>query len=339
MIPSRIFSCFLGHSKTYFPVKRSLSQGSGVSFLGRDFINPQDFTCKELKSLLWTATDLKHNFKEKKIKAMDLLQNHNATILLNAPHLKVQVAVTNAIRLLGATVNVIVDKRWETLASVCDGGRCLSGMTDIIIAKSEQHESMQHLRDGSSVPVINYGCGTFKPLQVLADLLTLQERYGHLKGLKLGWVGPPEGLFNTYVVMCPRMGMNIQFTCSCVPDFPTSPAMFDVAAKNCIQHNTEIAEFTTAEEAIYRVDVIATTLHEKSNMHINREMVREAAVNWTFLHDLPRSKVEVSDDVFYSPNSKVWESSSNMTWVTMAVVLHLLKDYQQSIEMPNFDGE
>ncbi|XP_046383746.1 ornithine transcarbamylase, mitochondrial-like isoform X2 [Ischnura elegans] len=78
----------------------------------------------------------------------------------------------------------------------------------------------------------------------------------------------------------------------------------------------------------------------RTHLHMATEMVDEASLKWIFLHDLPRTRNEVTDDVFHhKKNSLVWESAENHAWILMAVLVNVLTDYAPTIPPPKFTEE
>jgi len=86
--------------------------------------------------------------------------------------------------------------------------------------RSNEQAMAEHIADGSTVPVIAARTDKFSILPVLADMMTIQEHFDRLEGLEIGWVGPPRAMFNTYLAIAPRLGLNLKYHC-CVPNVRT----------------------------------------------------------------------------------------------------------------------
>lgn len=94
--------------------------------------------------------------------------------------------------------------------NMSDTGTVLSRMNDVILARVTKHTHLKNLSNGSRVPVINALSDTHHPLQILADLQTLTESFGGLRGLTVAWVGDSNNILNTYLSCSARMGINLR---------------------------------------------------------------------------------------------------------------------------------
>lgn len=89
--------------------------------------------------------------------------------------------------------------------------RLYSLFSDVIVAQGESHLSLCELSKGAWVPVVNLSSHKFVPLHGLAVLMTLQEHFGRLKGLTMGWVGPMGCKLNTLIYLLPKVGINLRY--------------------------------------------------------------------------------------------------------------------------------
>ncbi|KAK7868458.1 hypothetical protein R5R35_011207 [Gryllus longicercus] len=309
------------------------------SIIGRDFISPEDFSAKDIKKFLWIAKDFKHSKGVKCSQILGGIRNCNATVIMAKPQVYCQVSISNALHYLGCSTNLVIDENWEkSSCGITDLGRALSKITNVIIAVGCHHDSVIALRDGASVPVVNFKSSSFQLLACLGNLLTVQECYGFLKGLKIAWIGPSHAALYTYIFLSPKLNMNIQFTATCGEDQVENQDLLQIAIRYASKCGAEVTQCLEAKDAVYRAHAIITTRHSFPELQITREMLSQAAVNWSFLHHLPRSDIEACADVFKSKNSLVWEGYENQMWTFMAVIVSLLSGYEPSSKMPDFDG-
>ncbi|CAG2057092.1 unnamed protein product, partial [Timema podura] len=205
---------------------------------------------EELKALIWTAIDLKTITHAEGYRCSHLLDDRSVVVLFAHPNARMQTTLNNAIQKLGATVTTIVDLNWESKQCTEELGRFLSHLADLVCVQCEFNSSVEKIADDASVPVLSLGCCLHSTLQVLTDLMTLQEHFGRLKGLRVGWVGPACPLLNTYLLLLPRFGVDMNFSSSPCAELGSSPRCLDGAFKYCKHHNTELKEFYTVAEVI-----------------------------------------------------------------------------------------
>jgi len=217
-----------------------------------------------------------------------------------------------------------------------DTARVLSRYSDVILARVYGHADITALCAESSVPVINALSDLHHPLQGLADLMTLQEAYGRLAGLTLGWVGDGNNITHTLLSAAGTLGFNMRVA---TPRGYECDAGVVAAARTAAAAGGVSLHFThTPEEAVAGADVIVTDTWVSMGQETEAAarvaafagyQVTEALAarggakpDWRFLHCLPRKPHEVDDAVFYSPTrSLVWDEAENRKWTVMAVTL------------------
>ncbi|KAJ9600878.1 hypothetical protein L9F63_000990 [Diploptera punctata] len=306
------------------------------SLIGRDLYEPQQITDAEIETLIWTAFDLKRQFSGKRKKS-HLLEGYRITFLSAPTKTYSEIMTSSAVQMLGGDI-VIVQKSWEKSPDIPQLGKMISTLCSdmTVVMFANVHENIKYLADGCSSPVLCLCDNMFEITRILADLMTIHEYFGHIEGLRLAYVGPIHAITNTYIAVLPRLGMSINYFCFCAHDQAQSPATLDLGMKLCTKNGTELKECCNLKEVLYKADIIATSQHDDTTNRITLESMNDAAEKWMFLHSLPRSKLEVEDEVFDHPNSRTWVSSNNKVWATMAVILKFLREYEPTMEKPNF---
>jgi ornithine carbamoyltransferase len=232
------------------------------------------------------------------------------------------------------------DVHFGVSESVRDSARVISGFVDLILARVYGHQVLTELSQYSQVPVINGLSDTYHPLQILADLLTLQEHFGSLKGLKLAWVGDGNNIVHSLMMACPKLGMDLRIATP--KGYECNKEVIADAIPFSIKSGAQLMFTTDPREAVHQADVIVTDtwismgqekekkerLKAFSEYQVTRQLCKEASKDWVFMHCLPRKAEEVTDDVFYDEKrSLVWSEAENRMWTVMAVMLHLLMEY------------
>lgn len=217
--------------------------------------------------------------------------------------------------------------------SMRDTGNVLSRFNDLVLARVFAHADVVELAKYSSVPVINALSDLHHPLQTLADLMTLQEKFGdNLAGHKVAWVGDGNNVLHDLALGSAIMGMDVAVA---------TPSGYEMDS-NILQRTKDLAKehggilSTThvAKEAVQGADCVVTdtwvTMGQEEEYkkrvkafdgyQVTNELMSNAKDSAVFLHCLPRHPEEVADEVFYSDKSLVFDEAENRMWTVMAVM-------------------
>lgn len=328
-------SIFIKRSLTTLSTKYSTVDLNKISLTGRDFIIPVNLICSEIKSLLWTAIDLKKCYKQKYDKNVNL-NNARVSVIVTKPTLTTKFSLSNAAQLVNAHVNTIVDDPDNFCDDYEELGKVLNCYSDIIFTEIDSQKHVQKIADGASTPVINIKSYKFSLIKVLADLMTIQEHYNYLKCLKFGLVGVHGPLINTYMCILPRLGININYFCVDHTLHHVSPCLLRKGLESCKETMAEIHECSSVEKTIYRCDVICTNHHKHENLKITKDFMKEAAIKWTYFEPFPKGR-EVEEAIFKHKNNLTIKSLKNMQWIYAAILIRFLKNYNHITNEPPFD--
>ncbi|KAK3773357.1 hypothetical protein RRG08_023237 [Elysia crispata] len=326
---------------------KSPSDSNGL--VGRDFMSLKHFRGEDIKQFLWTAKDLKTRMKDNG-EIFQPLKGKTAALIFQKRSTRTRMSTELGMAKLGGHAAFMgpEDVHIGVNESVKDTARVLSGMADIILARVYGQDFLDELADEASIPVISGLSDLLHPLQILADFMTLQEHFGYLRGLKIAWIGDGNNILHSLMYGCAKLGvdLNVATPTGYEPDVNITEEAMKIAGKtgaNFMMGNDPI-------QAVYRADAIVTDtwvsmgqeeekkkrINDFAGYQINRKMLKEAGANWVFLHCLPRKQEEVTDDIFYSEESLVWQEAENRMWTVMAVMLHLLQPYTPVNPMPKF---
>jgi len=297
----------------------------------------EDVSIEELDELLNLASDLK-----KKTKAgipHPLLAGKSLGMIFSKSSTRTRVSFEVGMYQLGGhalflSSNDIQLGRGET---VYDTAQVLSRMLDGIMIRTFSHQDVVDLAKFGTIPVINGLTDDQHPTQALADLLTIKEHKGSLKGLKLCYVGDGNNVANSLLQACAKAGMDIsvaspaEYSC---PAFYVSQAKADAAITGSKVVMT-VDPYAAAKDA----DVIYTDTWtsmgqeaEKSarvkifkDYQVNRELMSVAAKDAMFLHCLPAYRgYEVTADIIDSPCSAVFDEAENRLHAHKAILVHCM---------------
>ncbi|EJV73313.1 MULTISPECIES: ornithine carbamoyltransferase [Bacillus cereus group] len=315
---------------------------------GKSFLAEKDFTEEDLLYFLDLAAELKE--KKKNGIPHRYLEGKNVALLFEKTSTRTRCAFTVACTDLGANPEYLGkgDIQLGKKESVEDTAKVLGRMFDGIEFRGFDHATVEILAENSGVPVWNGLTDMWHPTQTLADLLTIKEHIGHLKGVKLVYVGDGRNnVANSLLVGGAIVGMEV---CICTPEslWPAQEVI-DMAKK----YNNQVKVTSNVEEAVAGADVIYTdvwvSMGEEDKFaeritllkpyQVNMHMIKATGnENVMFLHCLPAfhnvetlygeeiyekygiKEMEVSDEVFRSKYSKVFDQAENRMHTIKAVM-------------------
>lgn len=217
--------------------------------------------------------------------------------------------------------------------SMRDTALVLSRFNSIVLARVHGHQDVVELAKYAEVPVINALSDLHHPLQTLADLMALQQRFGKdLKGKTVAWVGDGNNVLHDLMLGSVKLGMNVQVA---TPTGYEPDAEVLAKTKTLAEENgASVMTTTVAADAVKGADVVVTDtwvsmgqeeeyakrMKEFEGYEVNSDLMGKANEGAVFLHCLPRHPEEVSDEVFYSDASLVFPEAENRMWTIMAVM-------------------
>lgn len=324
----------------------------------RDFLKLLDYTPEEIRYLL----DLAKDFKKKKHEGIEhkYLQGKNIAIIFEKDSTRTRCSFEVASYDLGANVTYLgpTGSQMGKKESIADTARVLCRMYDGIEYRGFGQDIVEGLAKYSTVPVWNGLTNEFHPTQMLADIMTLEECCGDVKGKKLVFCGDARNnVGNSLMVVCAKLGIN--FAC-CAPKelFPKEDLVNtcrEIANENgsTILLTEDIMEGTKGADAIY-TDVWVSMgepvekWQERINLlhkyQVTMDVMKNANSNAIFLHCLPSfhdtnttigkeiydtyglEEMEVTNEVFESEQSKVFEEAENRMHTIKAVIYATLRD-------------
>ncbi len=309
------------------PAPKSLPK-IGASDLTRDL----DLSQEELLALL----NLTQQVKSMPSRFAKALAGRYLSLLFEKPSLRTRMTFELAIKQLGGdavlSIGPIGDR--EPLKDIA---RNLDRWTNCIVARTFSQTTIDDLAHWSNVPVINALSDRFHPCQALADVFTLQEKFGDVRGLKLAFLGDGNNVANSLMLTALRLGMN--FAIATPPGYePDSEiaaqaeALAAVAGAELLITNDPMAAAENAQ-AVY-TDVWASMgfeheqeerLKDFAPYQVDSAILGQASPEAVFLHCLPaRRGEEVTDQVIESEQSAVFDQAENRLHVQKALLLMLI---------------
>lgn len=308
-----------------------------ASLKGKDLLTLLDYTSQEVQDLILLATQLKKLTKEGK--CPKLLEGKTLGMIFEKSSTRTRVSFEVGMQQLGG-YGMYMNARDMQIGRgepISDTGRVLSGYLDGIMIRANSHEMVKELAQHASIPVINGLTDVFHPCQALADLETIAENKGELKGLKVAYVGDGNNVAHSLVIACAHVGMDVAVATPV--GYECDPAIIAKARDIALVNGSEILVTTNPVEAVKDADAVYADvwtsmgqeeetqqrLKDFKDYQINDELVAHAKVDYMFLHCLPAHREEeVTSSVIDGPNSYIYEQAENRLHAQKAVLVSLM---------------
>ena len=306
-------------------------------FNQKHLLTLQDYTTDEINQILHLALILKS--KQKKGIPHPILQGKTLGMIFSKPSTRTRVSFEVGIQQLGGYALFLNSqdiqlRRGETIQ---DTARVLSRYLDGIMIRTYAQQDVEDLARYGSIPIINGLTDLFHPCQILADILTIYEAKGNLRGVKLAYVGDGNNVSHSLLIGCTKVGMNISIASP--EGYGPKPEIINLALQNSILSGSKVEITNSPEMAVKDADVVYTDVWASmgqeeeaaerrkifSPYQVNTELMSLAHQDAIFLHCLPAHRgEEVSEDVIDGSRSLVFEEAENRLHVQKAVMVLLM---------------
>jgi ornithine carbamoyltransferase len=302
----------------------------------KDFLAISDYTPAELQSLLDLAVQLKE--ERNSTGNQPLLKGKVLAMIFQKPSLRTRVSFDMAMRHLGGDAlylspqEIGLGKR----ESIADVARVLAGYIDAIMARVFDHEHVLALAKWSSVPVINGLSDYNHPCQGMADALTIQEKFGKLKGLNVTFVGDGNNVAVSLMHICAKLGAN--FTIANPAGYDLNPKAVADATKFAAESGSRLSFLRDPHQAVKDANVIYTDTwtsmgqEEETKVReqvfpsyqVNAKLVSEANHDVIVMHCLPAHRgQELTDEIADGPHSVIFPQAHNRMHAQKAILVRL----------------
>lgn len=318
---------------------------------GRSFLTLKDFSSEEILGLLDLAADLKE--KKKKGIPVDIHRGKNIALIFEKTSTRTRCAFEVAAHDLGICTTYLAEgSQIGKKESIEDTARVLGRMFEGIEYRGFEQTLVEDLAKYSGVPVWNGLTNEYHPTQMLADMLTIREHFGKLKGLKLVYFGDARyNIGNSLCIVCSKLGLNLTL---CAPKkyFPNETLVAECnqwckESGGTISLEEDVAKAATDADIIYTDvwvsmgepdEVWAERIADLKAYQVNSDVMKKAKSTAIFMHDLPSfhdlntkigkeihqkfglEAMEVTDEVFESAQSVVFDEAENRMHTIKAVI-------------------
>lgn len=303
----------------------------------KDFLKLSDYTSEEISFLLDEALDLKKKLKNGEEHAY--LKGKTLGMIFEKSSTRTRVSFEVGMYQLGGQ-GIFLSSRDIQIGrgeSIHDTAKVLSRYLDGMIIRTFEQEKVEELAKHATVPVINALTDLHHPTQVLADLMTILEHKGHLKGLNLCYIGDGDNnMTHSLIEGAVRTGMNVSIASP--QGYEPNKGIFQQMKVEADKNGSRVFFTNDPLEAAENADVITTDvwtsmgnedeteerLKAFQSYQVNRELCAQAKDDYLFLHCLPAHRgEEVTADIIDGKHSVVFDEAENRLHAHKAI-LHLL---------------
>jgi ornithine carbamoyltransferase len=299
----------------------------------KDFLTVPDMTASEILDIFKLTGELK------RAPFRDDFKNKAVGLIFQKPSLRTRVSFQVGVWQLGgqcmslspAEVNIGVRE------SIQDAAKTLSRYLDLIMARVFKHKDVSDLAAFASVPVVNGLSDMYHPCQALADVFTLQEKRGNLKGLTLSFIGDGNNVCNSLLQVAAMLGVSVKV--GCPKGFTPDKEVLRFSQAEAVKTGARVLVTADPKEAAEGTDVLYTDVWASMGQEreaarrarifkkyqINKELIALAHKDVLVMHCLPAHRgLEITDDAMDGVHSVVFDEAENRLHVQKAIMLKLL---------------
>ncbi len=299
----------------------------------RDFLHITDFSPEEIQETFALAGEVKAKFQGRE--DFKPFKDHSMAMIFAKPSARTRVSFeTGFFRLGGHALylgpsDIAIGQR----EAVKDVARVLARYNDLIMARLFAHEHLLELAKHAAVPVINGLTDYNHPCQIMADMFTILEHRGHLRNLKIVYLGDGNNIVHSWLRLAQRLPFH--FVCACPEGYDPDPATVQAAKDTGL---SEVAVSHDPKTAVRDADVVYTdvwaSMGQKDQAEKRKEQFQAFQVNDAlmaaaghkalFMHCLPAERgVETTDSVLESPASIVFDEAENRMHAQNALMMKI----------------
>jgi ornithine carbamoyltransferase len=264
------------------------------------------------------------------------LANHMVALIFEKPSTRTRVSFDVGVRQMGGQSMILTGSEMQLGhgETIADTARVLSRYVDLIMIRTFDESVLLEMAEYASVPVINGLTDRSHPCQIMADVMTYEERYGSIKGKKVVWMGDGNNVCTSFLHAAGQFGFDLTF--SGPSNLEPEPEAIGYARKN----GSTVEIERNAQKAVEGADLIVTdtwlSMHDKQSARerrhnmlrpyqVNADLLAHAGDDAVFMHCLPAHREEeITSEVMDGPQSVVFDEAENRLHAQKAIMRHCL---------------
>jgi ornithine carbamoyltransferase len=304
-----------------------------------DFLDINKTDASDLNKILSQAKAMKAaraNMPKGTPDADKPLANHMVALIFEKPSTRTRVSFDVGVRQMGGQSMILTGSEMQLGhgETIADTARVLSRYVDLIMIRTFDESVLLEMAEYASVPVINGLTDRSHPCQIMADVMTYEERYGSIKGKKVVWMGDGNNVCTSFLHAAGQFGFDLTF--SGPSNLEPEAEAIGYARKN----GSTVEIERNAQKAVEGADLIVTdtwlSMHDKQSARerrhnmlrpyqVNAELLSHAADDAVFMHCLPAHREEeITSEVMDGPQSVVFDEAENRLHAQKAIMRHCL---------------
>ncbi len=304
---------------------------------GKDFVKISDFTNDQLMEVIEFAVKLKN--MQKLGQPHRYLEGKTLAMIFEKASTRTRVSFETGMFQLGGSAQFLTrdDLQLGNGETISDTAKVLSRYVDALMIRTFGHDIVEELAENATIPVINGLTDAAHPCQVMADLMTIYEKFGSFRGLKFAFVGDGNNMTNSLMMGCAIMGIDCYIA---IPEGnEVEEKYLQIAIEKAALSGAKVVQTYDVKEAAVDADIIYTdvwasmgwegNLAERkktfAGYQVNEDLVAHAKDDYLFMHCLPAKRgEEVTNEVIDSDNSIVFDQAENRLHVQKAILCSLV---------------
>lgn len=303
----------------------------------KDLLTINALTTKEIEDILTLSAELKEKQKNRQMDC--LLIGRTLGMFFEKPSTRTRVSFEVGIYQLGgqAIVLSVSDLQLGRGETIADTARVLSRYLDAIVIRTFEHKIVEEWAEHASIPVINGLTDLHHPCQALADVFTIKEKKGSLKGVKMAYIGDGNNVAHSLIEICVKTGVDISLACP--KGYEPDKKIVKDAMEDAKKTGSRIEILSNPQKAAKDADVLYTDVwasmgqekeHKKrvkafKGYQINKKLLNVAKPDALIMHCLPAHRgEEIAEDVLEGKNSVIFDQAENRLHTQKAVMVRLM---------------
>ncbi|HET8901894.1 MAG TPA: ornithine carbamoyltransferase [Holophagaceae bacterium] len=304
----------------------------------KHFLSLNDYSSQEVRELLETAADLKRHPQLYR----EALKGKVLAMIFEKSSTRTRVSFETGMYQLGGLAQFLSSRDIQIGRGepIYDTAAVLSRYVDGIMARTFAHQTVTDLAKYGRVPVINGLTDLEHPCQIMADLQTVAEHFGHLKGLKFVYIGDGNNMAHSYMQGTGKVGMDCTIVTPKDPKYSCNADIIKGAQADHAAQGTKLVITDDPKAGIAGAHVVATDTWVSMGMEeekaerlkafagftVDKNLMKLASKDAIFLHCLPAYRgYEVTEEVIDGPQSKIYDEAENRLHAQKAILYHLLR--------------
>jgi len=302
----------------------------------RDLLSLQDLSGGEITALL----ELTQQLKRGEHRPDNPLKGKTVALVFQKPSNRTRVSFEVGTFQLGGNCLYLGPEEINlgVRESIADAAQTLSRYLDALVARTHAHQDILDLAKHARIPVINGLSDLYHPCQALTDIFSVQEKFGHLSGLTLSYIGDGNNVCHSLLLGCAMVGMHMHIATP--KKYEPQDSIVQLAMAAAQKTGAKIMVTHSPREAVNGAHVIYSDvwvsmgqeeeskkrLKDFNGYQVNSDLAREANKDYIFMHCLPAHRgQEVTAEIIDGPHSIVFDQAENRLHTQKAILIALLE--------------